>query len=419
MGVRRRIDCVEGTPVTLAPPDRDLLRSAARRLQRELKLRLPAIAEDDRGLRVTNLIGAVDLAVGTTLHIQPKTRPGDDWIKSVLSLLVGEDTVDAAGERAAGLATARPDLFEALAALYATRLERALHRDGPILVMQREQRLSSTLSGKLDVTRWSRRFLSNPTHFPIETNRLTADNDYGRALAFVAQRFAEGTRALVTKARLVRAAGLLRPGLPVPQAPPAGVELRRLPSQWTVYAPAWGVACAMLARRSLLGVEGSHVGVSIAIEPWPLLERLLVRSLASAATQAQIIGRSVTSNGHRDLRLLVVSGGGAQRHHFAQPDGMLFEDGVPVATFEAKYRDYEPAIGPLRHEVYQALAAARAAAAPVAVLVYPGSFPTAEWSVDQPDVSPRRLLAVGLEMFSYAKGGETRRGEALLECLDA
>jgi hypothetical protein len=135
--MRRRINCVEGAAVVLETRDREALRQAARRLQTELKLRLPAITEDERGLRVTNLVGSLDLTSGATLHIQPKTRPGDDWIKSVLSLLIGTDSVDAAGERAAGLSAARPDLFEALAALYAARLERALHRDGPILVMQR------------------------------------------------------------------------------------------------------------------------------------------------------------------------------------------------------------------------------------------------------------------------------------------
>lgn len=417
--MRRRINCVEGAAVVLEARDQEALRQAARRLQTELKLRLPAITEDERGLRVTNLVGSVDLTSGATLHIQPKTRPGDDWIKSVLSLLIGTDSVDAAGERAAGLSTARPDLFEALAALYAARLERALHRDGPILVMQREKRLSATFSGKLDVTQWSLRFLTHPTHFPIEANRLSADNDYARALAFVADRFAKGTRSLTTQARLARAAGLLMPGLAIPHTAPLGAELRRLPPQWAVYAPAWGIACAVLARRSLLGTEGAHAGISIAIEPWPLLERLAVRSLESVAAQAQRNGRAITASGHRNLRLLNISGGSAHRHHFAQPDGMLFENGAPLATLEAKYRDYNSAVGPLRHEIYQALAAARAAAAPVAVLVYPGSFPAAEWAVDQTGNAPARLIAVGLDMFSYAKGGELRRGEALLELIDA
>lgn len=418
MGIERRIDCIEGEPVALEASDREALRRAAARLRRELKLRLPAITEDERGLRVTNLIGAVDLSAGATLHIQPKTLPGDDWIKSTLSLLVGRDPVDAAGERAAGLSAARPDLFEALAAVYAARLERALHRDGPILVMQRERHMSGTLSGKLDVTSWSRHFLTNPTHFPIEVNRLTADNDYARALSFVADRFARGVQNLLTRARLLRVAGLLRPGLTTPHTAPVGAELRRLPPQWAVYAPAWGIACAVLARRSLLGAEGANAGVSIAIEPWPLLERLLVRSLESAAELAQRAGRPVIASGHRTLRLLAKEQGGADRHHHAEPDGMLFEGDTPIATFEAKYRDYDPEVGPLRQEIYQALAAARAAAAPVAVLVYPGNFETGTWSVDRPGVMPARLYAVGLEMFSYRPGGEMRRGEALLALAD-
>ncbi|HET6940568.1 MAG TPA: hypothetical protein VFH89_00250 [Sphingomicrobium sp.] len=376
---------------------------------------MPALAEDERGLRITNLIGMVELSTGTVLHVRPKTQPGDDWIRSVLALLVGADPVDAAGERAAGLSQARPDLFEALAAIYAARLERALHRDGPILVMQRERRMSATLAGKLDVTAWSRRFLSHPTQFPIESNRLAADNDYSRALAFVADRFAIGARSLVTKARLARAAGLLRPGVAVPHSAPAGAELRRLPPQWAVYSPAWSIACAVLARRSLLGSERSHAGISIAIEPWPLLERLLVRSIKSGAAQAQRIGLAVAATGHRELRLLSSFGPGPHGHRSAEPDGMLFENGLALATFEAKYRDYDPDEGPLRHEIFQALSAARAAGAHTAVLVYPGSFPTARWMVDQSGPNPARLFAVGLEMFSYVPGGEMRRGEDLME----
>lgn len=417
MGVQRHINCVEGETVALDTADQDALRLAARRLRRDLKLRLPAIVEDERGLRVTNLIGAVDLSASTTLHIRPKTRPGDDWIKSVLSLLVGSDPVDAGGERAAGLSAARPDLFESLAALYVARLERALHRDGPILVMQRERRISETLSGKIDVTAWSRRFLTNPTHFPIEVNRLTADNDYARALAFVTDQFAKNTRNMVIKARLSRAAGLLRPGFTAPPIAPAGAELRRLPPQWAVYGPAWGIACAVLARRSLLGAQGTHAGISIAIEPWPLLERLLVRALDSAATLAREAGRTLIATGHRSLKILESEGGAAHAHH-SEPDGMLFENGAAIATFEAKYRDYDPKVGPLRSEIYQALAAARAAGSPVAVLVYPGSFETARWSVERPGLAPERLYAVGIEMFSYEPGGEIRRGEALLALAD-
>lgn len=418
MGLQRHIDCVEGETVALDAADQDALRLAARRLRRDLKLRLPAIVEDERGLRVTNLIGAVDLSASATLHIRPKTRPSDDWIKSVLSLLVGSDPVDAAGERAAGFSATRPDLLEALTALYTARLERALHRDGPILVMQRERRISATLSGKLDVTAWSRRFLTNPTHFPIEVNRLTADNDYARALAFVADRFAKNTRNMVIKARLLRAAALLRPGLTTPPMAPVGAELRRLPPQWAVYAPAWGVACAVLARRSLLGAQGGHAGISIAIEPWPLLERLLVRALESAATLAREAGRQLLATGHRSVKILEGEGGAAHSH-YSEPDGMLFENGAAIATFEAKYRDYDPKVGPLRGEIYQALAAARAAGAPVAVLVYPGKFETARWSVERPGVTPERLYAVGMEMFSYEPGGEMRRGEALLALADA
>ena len=413
----KRIDCVEGELLRLTPPRREALRRAAETLRRKLKLRLPPLLEDAHGCRIHNLVGAIDLGDGTVLHVRPKTRPGDDWVAAVLSLLAGSDPVDIAGERTGGRAAPRDDLLEALARAYTGRLERALHRDGPLQVMQREERRSATLSGRLDVTRWLRDALVHPARFPVATSRLAADNDYSRALCFVAHTLAKRTSDLSVGARLRAVAAALRPGAPEVAVPPAGVELRALPSQWAVYTPAWSIACAVLARRSLLRPEGADRGVSIAIEPWPLLERLLELSLGDAAAQARRVGRPLVAKRQHPLQILSSPKGGARSQDPARPDAVLFEDREAVATFEAKYRDYRVEKGPERTEVYQALAAARAASAPTAVLVYPNGFPAATWSVERPGSAPSRLCAVGLEMFSYRAGGEEHRGAELMGVL--
>ena len=123
----------------------------------------------------------------------------------------------------------------------------------------------------------------------------------------------------------------------------------------------------------------------------------------------------MTASRQKNIPLLSPASADLARVHFAEPDGMLFENGKPIATFEAKYRDIDVKRGPEPHEIYQALAAARAAGAALAVLVYPGSFEPLAWSIDQPGAYPSRLMALGLEMFSYRPGGESERGERLLD----
>lgn len=419
MTIRRRIAAVEGEPIILEPPLRDALRQTGFRLRRELKLSFPPIEEDETGLKIRNLVGAIDIGGGILIDVEPKTRPGENWVRSVLSLLIGEDPVDAAGERSSGRAAPRPDLLEAIAAIYAARLERALRRDGPLATMQRVSDTSSVLKGRLDVGRWIGGLVSQPTRFPLSFSTLAIDNDYTRALAYVCLKLGRLSRRPVTRARLLQLAGLLRPGLPDPAGPAPGVEQRRLPSQWAVYQPAWSIACAILARRSLLGPEGHDAGVSVAIEPWPLLERLLERSIASAIRQGNGAGRALAT-APKVMRPLLqrVSGAGAASRD-VEPDGLLLEGGSVVASFEAKYRDYKPSDGPQRAEMYQALAAARAVSSGLAVLIYPGTFEMESWSVEGDGTSPVKLVAVGLEMFSYTRAGDDARGAKILAALGA
>lgn len=411
MQLRKQV--VEGVPFAIEPAMREPLRATLFRLRREMRLRFAPLREDEAGFTIWNIIGSIDLG-SVILEVTPKTEPGNDWVASVLSLLVGSDAVDAAGERAAGQSPARPDLIEALGAAYAARLNRALRRDGPIAIMSRQRRVNQTLRGKLLVTEWVRTAFRDPARFPQEFGVLTTDNDFSIALAFVAERFAKVVRQQRTRASLIEAIELLRPGLTRPSSVTPGVELRQVPPQWSVYRPAWAIASAILGRRSLLGPQGIQAGVSIAIEPWPLLERLLERSLETAADLGRREGRPLSSDVQTERVILARAGGSAHADHSLRPDGVLLENRLPIATFEAKYRLYVPSEGPLRSEIYQALTAARALSSPLAVLVYPGKFETGFWRVKTPGDAPAALAAVGLDMFGF-RAGDVMRANLLLD----
>jgi len=332
-----------------------------------------------------------------------------------VALLTGAENLDVAGDRAAGATPLRLGLLESLAAIYADRLERAVRRDGPINTMERQAVRSETLSGKLDVGRWTRNAPLHPGIFPVQVNRLSAENDFSRVLGHVAARFARTSRRPITRLRLAHASGALRPGMPEEVVAPPGGELKMLPPQWSAYRPAWSIACALLSRRSLLGPEGAHAGVSVAVEPWPLLETLLDRSLRSAALQASAAGRALRAESQWRLQLLSPAGGTARPREPIAPDGVLFENGRIFAVFDAKYRNYVERDGPKRTEIYQVITAARATGARIAVLAYPGNSSPAWWDVGPEAGNPVRLATIGLAMFSYRPGGEGERGGQLLE----
>jgi hypothetical protein len=411
MPFRRQV--VEGVPFRLEAAFQDDVRKTLFRLRREMGLSFAPLREDENGFTIWNLIGTID-AGRCVIEVAPKTEPGADWIASVLSLLVGSDPVDAAGERAAGLSTARSDLVEALGTIFAARLGKAIRRDGPISVMSRERQTGSTLRGQLLVSDWVRSAFLNPARFPQTVGTLTTDNDFSKALAFVADMFATNVRRQRTRAVLRELTQMLRPGLPVPTSAPAGVELRELPPQWSVYRPAWSIAAAVLARRSVLGPQGTKAGVSIAIEPWPLLERLLERSLSAATRLAKVEGRLLSVGLQTEHAILKPVGGTAGTVHTVRPDGLLLEGAAPLASFEAKYRAYSPSEGPLRSEIYQAMAAARAVAAPLAVLVYPGKVDPGSWRVTTDGDSPCTVSVIGLDMFNYRRAGDDQLGKQIL-----
>lgn len=404
----------ENEPLVLEGARRTALRSAIDALKRSLQPHLPQFEERGDYCVIRNLIGTVALPDGTLVEVVPKTRPGGDWVRAVLSLLVA-NRIEATGDRVAGLSAPREDLAAALARLYADRLERALRRDGPLLLMRRYCHASTTLKGRLDVTRWLRDAWKRPVPFPVEISQLSADNDFSRALAIVASILASAARDHTIAARLRAAARALRPGSPAVAALPTGIERRTLPSQWAVYSPAWSIAVAVLARRSPLHPEGMQRGIAVAIEPWPLMEELLKRSLEAAALVAMKCGRIVIAKHQGDIALLRNDCGAVTAN--VTPDGRLIEGERTLATIDAKYRDRSSGARPTDDECYQALAQARAADAPVAVLAYPDDRPPVERFVQPPGTCPERLLTVGLDLFAYRWGSERTHGRTLWELI--
>lgn len=407
------IRCIEGVPFDLDPSLIPRLQDAMARLRRELRPRFSIFSIDQDGCRISNVIGSIDLG-GSVIDVEPKTRPGDNWIESALSLLVGSDRIDAGGDRNSDLSERRSSLWEALVARYVNRLEVALRREGPLLAFAEQRERDGTVRGRLDVHAWFDGLPSTMTHMPLVVRQLSPDNDFSRTMSLVAKSMARTVRSPILRARLTEAASQLRPGLPDAYGFPPGIEARLLPAQWNVYRPAWNIVLAVLRRRSLLAPSGNMKGLAVSFEAWPLLERLLKRSLASAVANEKSARPTLTSHAQDEVVLLHPKSG-PYRAHPVKPDGLLREGGLAIGTFEAKYRDFDPEKGPKREDIYQAVSTALAVGAPTAVLVYPNTLPEGEWRIISHAGGPVRLFAVGLSMFSYRAGDEDSLGRRLLE----
>lgn len=410
------IPVIEGVPFQLEGSQPSALRRSVTELEQRLKPDFRILEERAGEFVVRGVVGTIALGPGTFLDVAPKTAPGDDWIGSVLDLLAVSDPIQVAGDRRAGLVAHR-NLLDVLASLYAERLLRALRREGPLLVMERRDDTKPVLKGRLNVSAWARKAAWRPHRFPVSFQELTSDNDFSRALAHVATLLARSTTVPRTRGVLLDCARNLRPGAPEAFVVRPQVALRPLPSQWATYQPAWDIAVAVLSRRSLLGTVGHRYGVSLAIEAWPLLERLLERALRAAVRLSEERGRKLSAPARHYTKLLT---GINTNGRSVVPDGRLTDKSKHhLATFEAKYARSDSDKWPPREHYFQALATAAACGSDLAVLVYPDAFDPLWWSTDAFNGKPAHLAAIGIGLFSYRRGaGDVERGEALLSLLD-
>ncbi len=416
-----RLECVEGEPLDVDPVTAELLRRRLAELQTEMRPRLPFLSATAGKTTVTNLVGTVQISADLVIDIRPKTAPGQDWARSLIDLIETEP-ISLGGETRDAEWTGRTVLPDAFARIYAAQLTAATRREGPLTLLVTKSESRSVLAGRLNVSRWVTSRITKPHRFPQTRTVLSADNRYTRAMAWVAEALASRTLDPRLRRRLLSAARDLRPGYPEHTFVEPGVALSDIPSQWRTYSPAWATAQAVLRQISPLHRSGQLHGLGLAVEPWPLLERLLTRSLQSAAHQARETGLSMCSPSKQISAPLVnpIYGETVSRlsrihvKRRVKPDGVLFSDDSVVATLEAKY-SYPQSADDIRGHMFQALTTAGALDSPLSILVYPELSEPMVWDVEGFGGRPAKLIALGLDMYGYKLGGDRLRGAELLK----
>lgn len=418
----QRIAATEGQPLDVDAKTLSLIRLHIARLTGILRPTLPLLSESGGTCILWNVVGSVALGPTKQLDIAPKVDGDDDWVSAVIDLL-GDGRTSITGTRQAGRSPYRPDLIDALAILYEQRLSDALRLEGPLLMIHRERVVSRRPNGKLAVTAWTRSSVLKPHLFPLSKDVFDADNDFTAAMSIVAVRLARVTRRNDVSQRLTACARALRPGLQPREIVDPSVIQRPVPPQWRRYGPAWSIAVAVLSRSSLLQRSGSSFGVEVAIEAWPLLERLLARTLDGMTRKAAAEGRILLVQRKAAAHLMTPIQRSPLRplsrihgNTNVIPDGLVFENGVPVASFEAKYA-VPSGSDALRPHVFQAVSTAAAVGSPLAVLVYPERSEPVLWRTELGG-RPIHVAAVGLDLYNYRRvSGDIERGKVILELL--
>ncbi|MDT0181450.1 hypothetical protein Q9S36_14805 [Microbacterium sp. ARD31] len=405
-----RLRFVENQPQLVSRETAEDVAAGIEALRQSLRPQLAQLELSGQTLVIRNLVGSARLPSGRILEVEPKVPATASWAESVVQLLTDDSRVSVTGSQRTRQSRPRNDLTSAIAVEYARRLEAALGKEGPIQIYERQSHIARRLNGRLDVGRWARLSHLDPAMFPVTRDEFTVDNDFTRGLSIVAGYFRRSSLDASLGSRLRRLESAVLPGMPLPNYVDPSVASRRLPVQWRSYRPAWDIAAAVLRNRSVVGDPGHSVGLEVALEPWPLLETLLERSLNE-------VGRLSLGEFNRAPKakapLLLQYGRMVQP---VIPDGVLVKDGAAVATFEAKYTN--PDVLPAEAHIYQALAAAGALDSPLAVLVYPDDAGVHVYDVAGRGGLPLRFVSVGLDLFTYRRvDGDSKRAETLLRIL--
>jgi hypothetical protein len=385
------VDAIQGLATTLNP-------------------RIPQVSRSDDSVEVKNFIGSVRMPDGTVLEVEPKVAVHGPWAHAVVQLLREDTRISVTGSQQSRPSSARRDLTVVIAFEYARRLERALSKDGPLQVFERHEHASRRLNGQLDIGAYARNAWRDPVLFPIRRDELTVANDFARGLSLVSHAFRRSVADPVLAARLRRLESAVLPGHPLPAHLNPSAASRPMPAQWVAYRPAWDIAAAVLRNRSLINDPGHTVGLEVAVEPWPLLETLLERTLDAVERSSSTL-RSVLKARYPILK------SGEEVAGEVEPDGVLKNAiGEVVATFEAKYT--RPGRHPKEDHRYQALATAAVLHAPLAVLVYPGREPPKIYDVQGFNGQPARLATIGLDMYGYERDlGADSRARTIVELI--
>lgn len=377
-----------------------------------LKPSFQQVSRSDGVVEVKNLVGSVRMSDGTVLEVAPKVQTSSIWPQAVVQLLDESSRISVTGSQRSRQGNAHHDLTGIIAFEYARRLERALSKDGTLQLFERQQHISRRINGRLDVGSYALNAWRDPILFPLQRDDLTVANDFAKGLSLVCRAFRRSIAHGPLGARLLRLESAVIPGRPLPEHINPSIAGRPLPSQWANYRPAWDIAAAVLRNRSLINDPGHSLGLEVAIEPWPLLETLLERSLKAV----ERISETLVFREKRKYPILKM---GDSIVGQVEPDGVLLENtGRVVATFEAKYT--LPSSHPKDEHRYQALAAAAVLHSPVAILVYPGTQSPKIYDVQGFNGQPAQLATIGLGLYQYERGtGEANRAAAIVELLRA
>lgn len=376
-----------------------------------LKPRITQVARTDRVIEVKNFVGSVRMADGMVLEVEPKVTTDGPWAHAIVQLLKEDSRISVTGSQHSRPSSARHDLTAVIAFEYARRLEQALLKDGPLQVFERHELISRLLKGQLDVGRYALSAWRDPVQFPIRRDELTVANDFARGLSLVSRAFRQSVDDTALSSRLRRLESAVIPGHPATAHLNPAAANRHMPAQWAAYRPAWDIAAAILRNRSLVNAPGHSVGLEVAVEPWPLLETLLERTLDEVERMSPL--RRAPK-----LQYPILMSGGIVAGE-VEPDGLLENAaGDAVATFEAKYT--RPRQHPSEEHRYQALATAAVLRAPLAVLVYPGTERPKMYDVQGFNGYPAQLATIGLDMYGYERDfGAKLRAETIIRLMQA
>ncbi len=403
--MRRRIVVTENQPIDhVTAQEAQIIRKRLDELEAELKPRLSFLAPGSR-LLIRNLVGAIQVNRDIVLDVAPKVADTTNWAGALVDLLLPPTRVTYGDESNEGEHLPARRLPDAFAELYLRQLGQALRKDGPLAAIRTHHASAPSLAGRLDVSQWVRRRALKPAEFPQYRSVLSVDNPFTGLLAAVSELLASQASNPRISSALRALSGRLRPGLAPHVLLDPAAALRDVPPQWSAYGPAWATARAVVRRIAPLRRNGQLEGLNVALEPWPLLETLLERSLHA-------VGNAAARQGHPGLRGLGHTGTYLLRKPIGvttpeaaafhvrgtvDPDGILKRGGEVIATFEAKYST--PSDGGIRSHAFQALTTAAALHSPLAVLVYPTNFEAVQWELTGFTGRPRRLVAVGLDMY--------------------
>ncbi|WP_111720311.1 hypothetical protein [Homoserinimonas sp. OAct 916] len=380
------------------------LRDGAAQLHRQLRPTIRQFRGDGQGASLGNVVGSFSLPSGDVVEVAPKVR-AEDWTTAVIHLLSEDTRLAVTGSQHSRPSDRKNDLTAALALEYARRLERALRKDGPMMVYERRHEVSRRWRGRLDVTTWARKSVVDPTLFPMGHDELSVVNGFTRGLSVVAGLLGRSAAGGEVASRLRRLQNAVIPGSPVPAFVNPAVARLRFPAQWASYEPAWDIAAAILRSQSVVGDPGRATGLEVAVEPWRLLETLLGRGLAALAATNEYI--RVEPKATYPLLVDSIDISAARADNFprrVEPDGLLkHADGRVLATFEAKYSNQ-----PKSEHVYQSLATAAALSAPIAVLLYPWNEAPRRFDVTGFHECPTILVSIGVDLFGYRRGESDR-----------